>query len=88
MVEGLVLHHNLSIMATDMDTNTPLAVVLNGVMGEKDALLPRSEVSMKTKLIGIALYFGYFKNAYIYMYLPSILICEKFCKKQVATHGR
>jgi len=44
MVEDLVLNHNLSIMATDMDTNTPLAVVLNGVMGENEALVPRSEV--------------------------------------------
>ena len=60
MVEDLVLNHNLSIMATDTDTNTPLAVVLNGVMGEKEALVPRSEVSMNTKLF--VLYFGYFKN--------------------------
>ena len=56
MVEGLVLNHNLSIMATDTDTNKPLAVVLNGVMGEKEALVPRSEVSKKTKLFGSALY--------------------------------
>merc|ERR1712002_864731 len=44
MVEGLVLNHNLSILATDRDTNTPLAVVLNGVMEENEALVPRSEV--------------------------------------------
>ena len=62
MVEDLVLNHNLSIMARDMDTNTPLAVVLNGVMGEKEALVPRSEVSMKTKLFGIVLYLDDFKS--------------------------
>ena len=62
MVEDLVLNHNLSIMARDMDTNTPLAVVLNGVMGEKEALVPRSEVSRKTKLFAIVLYFDYFKS--------------------------
>ena len=44
MVEGLVLNHNLSILAVDRDTNTPLAVVLNGVMEENEALVPRSEV--------------------------------------------
>ena len=57
MVEGLVLNHNLTIMATDTDTNTPLAVVLNGVMWEKEALVPRSEVRKKIKLFGIVLYF-------------------------------
>ena len=49
MVEGLVLNHNLSIMATDKDTNTPLAVVLNGVMEEKEALVSRSEVRQNKK---------------------------------------
>ena len=44
MVEGLVLNHNLSILAVDRDTNTPLAVVLNGVMEENEALVSRSEV--------------------------------------------
>ena len=44
MVEGLVINHNLSIMATDKDTNTPLGVVLNGVMEEKEALISHSEV--------------------------------------------
>ena len=49
MVEGLVLNHNLSIMATDRDTNTPLGVVLNGVMEENEALVPRSEVKSHLK---------------------------------------
>jgi len=44
MVEGLVMNHNLSILAVDRDTNTPLAVVLNGVMEENEALVSRSEV--------------------------------------------
>ena len=48
MVESLVLNHNLSIMAIDMDTNTPLAVVLNGVMDEKELYIPRSEVNDET----------------------------------------
>ena len=61
MVEDLVLNHNLSIMARDTDTNTPLAVVLNGVMGEKEALVPRSEASMKTNVFGIVFYCGYFR---------------------------
>ena len=39
-----MLNHNLSILAVDRDTNTPLAVVLNGVMEENEALVPRSEV--------------------------------------------
>merc|ERR1712183_426472 len=44
MVEGLVLDHNLSIMAMDRETNTPLAVVLNGEMGEEELKVSRSEV--------------------------------------------
>ena len=39
-----MLNHNLSILAVDRDTNTPLAVVLNGVMEENEALVSRSEV--------------------------------------------
>merc|ERR1712215_120731 len=49
MVEGLVLDHNLSIMAMDRDTNTPLAVVLNGEMGEEELKVSRSEVVRSCK---------------------------------------
>ena len=56
MVEDLVLNHNLSIMATDTDTNTPLAVVLNGVMGENEALVPRSEASIKQNVLDCGSY--------------------------------
>jgi hypothetical protein len=62
MVEGLVVNHNLSIMATDMDTNTPIAVVLNGVMGEKEALVPRSEASMTTKSVWNSVVLWLFPN--------------------------
>ena len=53
MVEDLVLNHNLSIMANDTDTSTPLAVVLNGVMGENEALVPRSEARMTQNVLGL-----------------------------------
>ena len=48
MAESLVLSHNLSILAIDRDTKAPLAVALNGVMEENEALVPRSEVSDKS----------------------------------------
>ena len=48
MVEDLVIKHNLSLMAVDQETNTPLAVVLNGVMEENEILVPRNEVKKRT----------------------------------------
>ena len=45
MVEDLVLNHNLSIMAVDKKTETPLAVALNGVMEEEEAMVSRLQVS-------------------------------------------
>ena len=42
------LSENLSIMAVDQETNTPLAVVLNGVMEENEILVPRNEVKKRT----------------------------------------
>jgi len=44
MVENLVNHHNLSILATDRDSETPLGVVLNGVMKREEAEEPLDQV--------------------------------------------
>ena len=37
-------------MAMDRDTNTPLAVLLNGVFEEQDLNISRAEVSIKIEL--------------------------------------
>ena len=44
MVEGLVMDHNLSIMAFDAETNAPVGVMLNGVFHREELEMSRSEV--------------------------------------------
>ena len=44
MVDALVFDHNLSLMASDKDTKTPLAVTLNGVFHREEIDIPRQEV--------------------------------------------
>ena len=44
MVDALVFDNNLSIMASDADTKSPLAVMLNGVFHRDEIDMPRQEV--------------------------------------------
>ena len=50
MVDALVFDHNLSIMASDSDTKSPLAVMLNGIFHRDEIDMPRQEVGCKLKL--------------------------------------
>ena len=45
MVEGLVMDHNLSLMALDSD-QLPIAVALNGAFHREEIDMPRQEVRM------------------------------------------
>ena len=45
MVDSLVRDHNLSLMAEDRVTKTPLAVMLNGVFQRSEIDTPPSEVA-------------------------------------------
>ena len=44
MVDALVFDNNLSIMASDAATKSPLAVMLNGVFHRDEIDMPRQEV--------------------------------------------
>ena len=44
MADSLVTDHNLSIMAVDRQTNSPVAVMLNGVFNRSEIDAPPSEV--------------------------------------------
>ena len=44
MVDALVFDHNLSIMVSDADTKSPLAVMLNGVFHRDEIDMSRQEV--------------------------------------------
>ena len=46
MVEALVFDNNLSIMVSDADTKSPLAVLLNGVSHRDEIDIPRQEVQI------------------------------------------
>ena len=44
MVEDLVMNHNLSILAFDVETDKLVGVMLNGVFHREEIDVPRSEV--------------------------------------------
>ena len=46
MVDALVFDNNLSIMASDAATKSPLAVMLNGVFHRDEIDMPRQEVDI------------------------------------------
>ena len=57
MVDALVFDHNLSIMVSDEDTKTPLAVMLNGVFHRDEIDMSRQEVENRKCYLWLKIWF-------------------------------